>query len=402
MQTSFFTTAAQSFTSNEQLLQTLEQELESGNAVSTASANPAAFVGATGDTDDVGQLTAEDSSQTNIQTTLGLGTTALSEAATILDKIQQTALEAINGTVNSSEFQSLSGQVQQNLQQLIAVADTADNNGDFVFAGTAGNIKPFVQNSSGSTEYFGNDGISTVEVSPGITVNAALSGTAFTGGFSGDGFASVAAASGNTGTATFLPVGILNDSSATQFQQGSKPITISFSTNASGQATYTATQGSATISSGPAKPGEDITLDGVQFELSGTPASGDNFTIAPARPQSVFALIQGIQNALATPGTTAAEHAQTAQVLGNALAGITQYQNIITSENARIGVILQTVSNAQNDNAQAITTDQNDAANLTSANVPQLLTEIDEQTTALQAALQAFGVTQGLDVFNFL
>jgi flagellar hook-associated protein 3 FlgL len=402
MQTSFFTTASQNFTDNEQLLQTLEEELSTGTAVSTASADPAAFVEAAADTDDVGQLTAEDKSQTNIQSTLGLGSTALGEAAVILDKIQQATLAAINSTTNSAEFQSLSGQVQQNLQQLIAIADTTDSNGDFIFAGTASNTRPFVQSASGTVAYFGNDGTSSVEVSPGITVNAALSGTAFTGGFSGDGFASVAAASGNTGTATFLPVGVVNESSATQFQRGSAPITVSFSANASGGSTYTATQGSATISSGPAKAGEDIALDGIQFQLNGAPASGDSFTISPARPQSVFALVQGIQDALATPGTTAAERAQTAQALGNALSGISQYQNIITSENARIGVVLQTVSNAQNDNAQTITSDQNNAATLTSANVPQLLVEIDEQTTALQAALQAFGVTQGLSVFSFL
>jgi flagellar hook-associated protein 3 FlgL len=401
VQTSFFTNAAQSFIAGEQLLQTLEQELATGNAVPTASANPAAFIGAAADTDDLGQLTAEDENQTNVQATLGLGTTALNAAATVLDKIQQIALEAINGTVNDTEFQSLSGQVEQNLQQLLATANTAGSDGNFLFAGTATNTEPFAQSASGAVEYLGNDGISTVEVSPGITINAALSGTPFLSGFSGNGFASVTAATGNTGTATFLPVGVLNASAAESFQQSSKPITVSFSTT-TGQAKYVATQGSATIASGSAQPGQDVTLDGVQFELSGTPASGDSFTISPARPQSVFSLVQSIQNALATPGTTAAERAQTMQVLSNALSGITQYQNIITSANARIGVILQTVSNAETANAQRTTSDQTDAANLTSANTPQLLTEIDEQTTALQAALQAFGLTQGLSVFNFL
>ncbi len=402
MQTTFYTDAAQSFTSGEASLQTLEQELATGNAVPNAGVNPAAFIGAAADANDISQLNAEDGNQTSVQDTLGLGTSALDEASTVLDQVQQIALEAINGTVDGSEYQALSEQVQQNLQQLLAVANTAGNNGNYVFAGTAANTKPFVQTAGGSVNYMGDDGLSSVEVSPGITINAALSGAPFLGGFSGDGYASVTAASANTGAATFLPVGVLNAASASAFQRASAPITVSFSTTASGKETYLATQGSATLGSGSAQPGQDITLDGIQFGLSGTPSAGDSFTVSPARPQSVFDLVQTIQNALASPGTTAAQRAQTTQVLGNALSGITQYQGLFTSANARIGVVLQTVSNAGTANAQRSTSDQTDAANLTSANTPDVLTAIDEQTTALQAALQAFGMTEGLSVFNYL
>ena len=402
MQTSFYTNAAQSFTAGEGTLQTLEQELATGNAVATASANPAAFIGAAADTDDGAQLTAENGNQTNVQDTLGLGTSALNEATTVLDQIQQIALEAINGTVNGSEYQALSEQVQQNLQQLLAIANTAGNNGNYVFSGTAANTKPFVQTASGSVDYIGDDGLSTVEVSPGVTINAALSGTPFLNGYSGDGYASVTAAASNEGAATLLPVGVVNEGEATSFQQGPMPITIAFSTTASGKSEYTATEGSATIASGSAQSGQDITLDGVQFALSGAPASGDSFTVSPARPQSVFSLVQTIQNALASPGTTAAERAQTTQALGNALSGVTQYQGLFTAANARIGVVLQTVSTARTANTQRSTSDQTNAANLTGANIPEVMTAIDEQTTALQAALQAFGMTEGLSVFNYL
>lgn len=402
MQTSFYTDAVQYFTAGEAKLQTLEQELATGNAVSTASANPAAFIGAAADTDDTGQLAAENDNQTDVQDTLGLGTSALTEAATVLDQIQQIALEAINGTVNGSEYQALSEQVQQNLQQLLAVANTEGNNGNYVFAGTASNTKPFLETASGSVEYIGDEGLSTVEVSPGITINAALSGSPFLSGYSGDGYASVTAAAANTGAATLLAVGVTDESEAAGFQEGSQPITVAFSTTSSGTIEYTATEGSATIASGSAASGQDITLDGIQFALSGTPASGDSFTVSPARPQSVFSLVQTIETALASPGTTSAERAQTTQVLGNALSGITQYQNLFTSANARIGVVLQTVSNAETDNTERSTTDETNAADLTAANTPAVMTSLDEQTTALQAALQAFGMTEGLSVFNYL
>jgi flagellar hook-associated protein 3 FlgL len=241
-----------------------------------------------------------------------------------------------------------------------------------------------------------------VEISSGISVNAALSGSAFTGGLSGNGYASVTGASTNGGTATLLPVGLSNEASATAFQQGSTTITVTFSASASGALVYQASQGGTTVGSGTAASGENVGLDGVQYQLSGAPKPGDSFTISPARPQSIFSLTQTIQQALATAGSSPSQRAQTQQVLGNALAGLGQYQTTLAGTNARVGVVLQNTQRAASANTQLGTADQSNASALTAANIPQVLTDVSQQTSALQAAFQAFGLASGLDVFNYL
>ena len=139
-----------------------------------------------------------------------------------------------------------------------------------------------------------------------MTVNAALSGSVFTAAMTGNGYASLSAASGNAGSATLLATGVSDLSAATAFQEGSSPVTISFAASADGALAYTATEGSATIGSGPVDTSDGATptidLDGVELQLSGTPADGDSFTMAPSRPQSVFAMVQQIQSALSAPG----------------------------------------------------------------------------------------------------
>lgn len=402
METSFYTDAAQAFVDGQTQLNMLEQELATGKAVSTASADPAAFTAAAADNDDLARLAVANGNQTVVQDDLGRGTSALNEATTVLDRIQQIALQAISGTANGSEYQALSEQAGQGLQQLLTVANTSGNDGNYVFAGTAAHTRPFVQTAGGGVEYVGDDGLSEVEVAPGVSINAALNGAPFLSGLSGDGYASVTAASGNAGVATLLPVGVQDAAGAEDFQRGSTPITVSFSSAASGKLTYSASEGGSVIASGSASPEQAIVLDGVQFELSGTPTAGDSFTISPARPQSVFTLVQTIQNTLASQGTTPAERAQTRQVLGNALAGVTQYQDLFTSANGRIGVVLHTVANANTANANESTNDQTDVADKTAANTPKVLTELDQQTAALEAALKAFSLAEGLSVFDYL
>lgn len=406
MESVYYQGAAQGFTSQESLIARLQSELSSGKSVQTAADNPAAYVGAAQDASTISTLASIDGSQTNIQATLEQGTSSLSQASTALDQLQSIALQAINGTTSGLNYEALSQQVQSGRQQLLGIANTQGSNGNYLFSGTAQGTQPFTESAAGTVAYVGNSGVSGVEISPGVSVNAALSGTVFTNGLDGSGYASVSAAASNGGDATVLATGVSNEGSAAAFQVGSKPITLSFTASAStGKLTYQASSGGATIASGPvASSGKSSTLDikGMEFKLTGTPAASDTFTIAPARHQSVFALAGEIQSALQSPGSTPAQRAQTRQILGNALGGIIQYQNRIVSVSAKAGVVLKSITNAGTSNSLASTQAQTDANNKTAANAPAVITALERQTSALQAAMKAFSVAQGLSLFQYL
>ena len=141
-------------------------------------------------------------------------------------------------------------------------------------------------------------------------------------------------------------------------------------------------------------------MNGVELSLSGQPAAGDSFTVAPSRPQSIFSLVQQIQGALASPGTTPAARAQTRQLISNSLATIVQYQNRISGTSAKAGVILQATAAASTSNQLASTNAQENASALVSANTPEVLTELQNRTAALQAAMKAFSVASQLSLFN--
>ncbi|KEP68344.1 hypothetical protein DL1_12410 [Thioclava dalianensis] len=239
-----------------------------------------------------------------------------------------------------------------------------------------------------------------------MTVNAALSGSIFTNALSGNSYASVAAASGNTGSATILATGIGNTAAAIAFQQSSTPVTLSFASSANGAMTYTAISGSATLASGVVNTSDGatptISVDGVQLTLSGAPANGDSFAVKPSRPQSIFAMVKGIQQALAAPGTTPAARALTRQKIGNALGSIVQYQHKLSGASGKAGVILQATRSAATANAQGSTRAQSNASDLVSADMPKVLTELQDRSATLQAAMKAFSVASQLSLFKYL
>lgn len=406
MDARFFTAAGQSFTAQEAEIGRLQGEVASGKRVATASADPAAYVGAQEDAATVKGLQAMDASQINLQQTLDTATSALGDVATALDHVQSIVLQAMSGTSSTGDFQALGEQVGEGLQQIVSLANTRGSDGNYVFAGTAMHTQPFVETPGGAVGYHGNDGTATVEISPGVTVNGALSGSIFTNAPTGNGFASVSAAASNAGAATVLATGVGNAASATAFQEGNALVTLSFAASANGGTTYTATSGSSTLSSGPIDTSNGatptVTLNGVQFTVSGDPAPGDSFTIVPSRPQSIFAMVKSVQQALTTPGTTPATRAQTRQLIGNALGSIVQYQHKIAGASAKAGVVLQAARSAVNANAQGRTNAQIDAGSLVSADMPKVLTQLQDRTASLQAAMKAFSVASQLSLFKYL
>ncbi|GHD98108.1 hypothetical protein U879_11790 [Defluviimonas sp. 20V17] len=406
MDNSFYSRAGQGFAGQEARIATLEQQLSTGSKVPTAGTDPAAYIGNQADQATVRRLDALNAGQVNLQQNLGTATMAMDQATSALDHIQSIALQAANGTTSNQDFQALSQQVGEGLQQILSLANTQGSNGNYVFAGTARQTQPFVTDAAGGVSYMGNDGTSAVEISPGVTVNAALSGDVFTNARSGNGFASVTASASNTGSGTVMATGVSDAAAAAAFQSGSTPVTLAFSSSANGAVSYTATSGSSTIGSGPVNTANGasttITLDGVELTVAGQPKAGDSFTMAPSRPQSIFDLVKQIQTALASPGTTPAVRAQTRQLIGNSLATIVQYQHRLAGASAKAGVVLQATSAAATSNARASTSAKENASALVSANTPQVLSELQNRSSALQAAMKAFSVASQLNLFKYL
>ncbi len=405
MDLSFYTNFNTNVALQEAQINTLQQQISTGLAVQTPDQNPAAYETAVLGNDQISALANDNNTQAAIQVQLGSVSNAYQSTSSLLNSVQSVVEAALNGTTSSQNLNALAGQVQSAAKQLLAIGNTTAPNGTYLFGGSRGGVAPFQTASSGggAIVYMGDGAQSQAAITAGITASTIANGEVFVSGLTGDGTASVAAASGNTGSGQIIPQGVVNAAAAAAFQSGTSAITVSFG----GGGSYTATQGGATLASGTLSSNttsgsNTVQLAGVDYQITGTPASGDSFTLAPSRPQSAFALLQTISQALSSAGSTPAQVAQTNQVLNQSLASLGQYQQNIVTAQAQNGVTLQAISNAAASNANQSTQIQTGVQNATAINTPVAIASLDQTLTALQAAMKTFGTVQSLSLFNYV
>ncbi|MBB5373756.1 flagellar hook-associated protein FlgL [Acidocella aromatica] len=401
MDLSLFTSFTNSLAAQEAQINQLQQQISTGLAVQTPDQNPAAYETGVLGTNMVNQLNNDNTTQAQVQTQLGSVSSAYTSMSTLFDNVQSIVEQALNGTTSAANMNALAGQVKSASQQLLSIGNTTASNGTYLFGGSRGGLTPFQANANGDIVYFGDGGNSQATIAPGQTASTIANGDVFVSSLSGDGISNVTASTSNTGSGQILQQGVVNAATANAFQQGSSAITVSFGTGN----TYTATQGGSTIASGTlstSSSGTSLQLAGVDYQITGSPANGDSFTISPARPQSAFALLQNVYNALANANSTPSQVAQTNQILNQSLAGLAQYQQATLTAQAQNGVTLQAISAASTSNTGQATEAQTNVDNATAVNTPVAIASLTQTMTALQAAMKTFGTVQSLSLFNYL
>lgn len=406
VQSSFFTNFTSNLAAQEAQIGVLQNQISSGVTVQTPDQNPAAFQTATLANDQVSALSNDNTTQAKIQTQLGSVNNIYSSVSTLFDNVQSVLEQALNGTTSTQNLQSLATQVQSAQQQLVGLGNTTGADGTYLFGGTRGTIPPFQSNAAGTLVYVGDAGQSQASITPNTSAASIANGDVFVTSLAGNGFATVAANSGNTGNATLLAQGVTNANAANLFQSGTTPISVAF-TSSGGGLTYSATQGGSTLATGTLTPasataGTSLNIAGLSFQLSGTPAAGDSFTISPSRPQSAFALLQNIYTQLSSAASTPAGQAQTRTALNNSLASLGQYQQSVITAQAQNGVTLQALSTAAASNANQSTALQSSIQNAIGTNTATAITQLDQTSTALQAAMKSFASVQNLDLFQYI
>jgi flagellar hook-associated protein 3 len=152
----------------ENQLTTLQAEASTGQAYGKVSDNPTASLAILSNSDLDSSLTAN---LTNIQsatTALNTSTSALQQANNILTQAKSIALQASSSTNDSASYTALAAQVNSLINNLMAIANT-QNNGAYVFGGTATNTQPYAatldaQGNVTSVQYQGSNAASSVIV----------------------------------------------------------------------------------------------------------------------------------------------------------------------------------------------------------------------------------------------
>jgi flagellar hook-associated protein 3 FlgL len=368
-----------------------QNDLATGKKLHSAADDPAGMV-------QVNQLNVQLSASQQYVTNgnaasanLTLEEQAMSDATNTLQGIRDLAVQANDASLTAAQRQDIATQVQQKLQDLVAIGNRQDSNGNYLFSGTASNTLPFSQ-SGGSISYSGATQVSQVQIASNQRISSGDTGASvFMNIPAGNGTFTTAAAVTNTGTGS-IGVGTVANQSAWVPDTYS----VKFSSPTNYQVTNTA---GTVVTSGTFTDGDSIAFNGVSIPITGTPAAGDQFTVAQAGTASAFSTVS---NLAATLNSTTLNPAQIATQIGAALQqidnSISNLSNVSASVGARINSITSTQSAAQTEQTNLTTS----ISQISDVDYAAAITQLNTEEVSLQAAQSSYASIAKLSLFNYL
>ena len=368
-----------------------QSELSTGLQIQNAADNPSGMA-------QVNELNVELSASQQYVTNgnaasanMKLEEQALTQATTVLQSAQDLAVQANNSSLSAAERQNIAAQLQQQLQELVGIANSTDSNGNYLFGGYASSAQPFAQ-AGNAVSYVGADAVNQIQISADQRISAGDTGASvFMNNPAGNGTFTTAAGASNTGTGS-IDAGSVTSPAA--WVAGT--YTISFTSPTAYQVTNSA---DAVVTSGTYTSPGTIAFDGVQVTVSGAPAAGDTFTLAPAGAASVFSTLSNLITTLSS--TTLNQGQLTTQINGalEQLGGaITNVDNVQASVGARIDAINSSQSTAQSDQTEL----QSSISQLSDVDYTAATTQLSTEEVGLQAAQESYASLAKLSLFNYL
>jgi flagellar hook-associated protein 3 FlgL len=378
----------------ESSIATTQNGISTGLAFTTASENPVGAGLVAGYNQVLAQSQQYTSNGNSATGSLNTEDSALTQLQDQLQSLRDLALEANNASESPSDLSAIATQVQQIQGSILSVANSQDGEGNYIFAGYSTQTQPFTQTATGAA-YSGDQGQRQVQIGAGQTVVVGDNGDlVFNQIKTGNGTFDVTPAGTNTGTGILGATAVTDPASYTAG---------SYSINFTAPDAYqVVSSGGTVVTAGTYTSGQAITFAGMQVTLSGTPAAGDSFAVAPSTDQSIFTTVQNLANALQQATATPGGQAQLNNSIVAAINGIDQALDNTQTVQSSLGARLNTITTAQAVATTQQTQLQQSITNIQGLDYASAVTNLDSQNTTLQAAMEAFTQTEGLSLFKYL
>jgi flagellar hook-associated protein 3 FlgL len=339
---------------------------------------------------------------TSATNTLSLAEGYLGTATTLLQNAHTTVLSATDSLITDASRKSLAEDMRAALNDLIGVGNSTDGAGSYLFSGSQGNVKPFAI-TAGGVVYQGDDVQRRVLVAAARQVSSTDSGAdIFMRIRNGNGIFQTAPAATNTGTG-IITQGVVTNS-PTAYNGDSYQVAIDAGGTTFSVTDTTTGQPVAGMTGVSYVSGQAISVEGIQFNISGTPAAGDTFNATPSSNESVFETLNKLIATLSTPlaGATDAVIAANKQALTDATDQLDRGVNAVLAVRATMGARLNELTSLQTSGDQVNVQLSKTLLTIQGTDYVQASTDLAQEKLALQAAQQSFAQVSKLSLFNFL
>lgn len=349
-----------------------------------------------------------DKNRQNAQGVLGMEENILSQTVAVTQKLRTLQLQAANSPLSEADRKSLGLEIQQLQNELQQLANSQDNEGNYLFSGSKVLSQAVTRLPNGQFQFNGDDTQRFQAVSSGalMPVNDTAK-TIFMQISNGNKDFSVGPVPvTNTGTAS-LSTGSVIDRNAFKTDE----YTLSFALNTANEIVVMvsgATNGNVIPASGlpddaPVyKEGASMRFNGMEIAISGQPNAGDSFSLSPAKKESVFSTIQRMIDNLNQPFNDAVQRARTVTENNQLLIQLDNaIENFLRCQ-SEVGSRLNQLESAEKSNGDLVFNSKVLLHDLEGIDYNEAITQFNLQMVSLQMAQLSFKKIQEMSAFNFL
>ncbi|QLE86164.1 flagellar hook-associated protein FlgL [Shewanella sp. Scap07] len=369
------------------------EQISSGKRVNTAGDDPVAAIGI----DNLNQQNAlVDQYMKNIDYATGrlsLTESKLGSAETLATSVREQVLRAVNGGLSDSERQMVADELKGTLEELLAIANTKDESGNYMFAGYETGKQPFEFDAAGQMVYAGDSGVRDAIIASGVVVGNNVPGDqAFMNAPGGLGDFRVNYLASQVGDFNVESAEIVD------------PLTYvedDYTFNMVGTSLEVRDSSNALVTTVPAfDPTNPVSFNGIEVKLDGTPAAGDSFSISPQDSVSIFDSINEAITLLEDPNkiNTAQGKAELAQILNDVDSGINQ----ISIARGVSGNSLKSLESHSSTHVEEKLVNSSALSMLEDLDYASAITELEKQQLALNAVSSVFTKVGSTTLFDYI
>jgi flagellar hook-associated protein 3 FlgL len=328
------------------------------------------------------------------------GTTGL-----LLD-VKDLIVKAGNGALDQQQRKFYASELSGIMEQMLNMANTQDGAGNYLFSGYSNGIQPFSKTATGS-QYSGDQGQRFLQVGASRQLATGDSGTTiFQSIKTGNGTFATAASASNQGSGIVSGGAVTNAALLT-----GRNYNLTFTVNATtGATTYDVTDTTVpALLPAPVLPtavsyvsGQAISFNGMQFDVSGSPANADVFTIVPSTNQDIFTTLTSLVGVLNAPASGTAGQTALTNGLNTANTNVSNALDNILQVRASVGIRLKELDTLDSHGDDLNLQYQQQLEQLQGLDYTKAITDLTKEKIMLEAAQQSFVKTSSLSLFNYI
>ncbi|PKH55726.1 flagellar hook-associated protein 3 [Shewanella sp. Choline-02u-19] len=369
------------------------EQLSTGKRVNTAGDDPVAAVGI----DNLKQQNSVvDQFLKNIDyatNRLSVSESKLGSAETVTSSIREQVLRSVNGTLSDSDRQTIADEMRGSLEELMAIANSKDESGNYLFGGFNTNNQPFEFDASGNAIYNGDSGVRGSIVATGVTVGANIPGDlAFMNAANSLGDYGVNYLASQTNEFTVQSAKVTN--SATHIAD-----TYTFTMVGNDLEVRDSTNALVTTETN-FDPKNPVSFNGIEVKIDGMPATGDAFTMEHKPEVSLLDTINSAIALIEDPNKvkSPAGKSELAQMLNNIDSGMDQ----LNVARGVAGNSLKSLESYGASHDEEKIVNNSALSMLEDLDYAEAITQLELQQQALSAASSVFTKVGTVSLFDYI